>query len=169
MSDEQTDTSPARYLEPSAVRLSRTDGGFVSLRLEEQSWPRVHLYRAFPVTGPSGYLCIRDEEGKEIGILRDLEGLGPEARALIQEEIDRRYYTPRITAVKTLTEEFGYTYWLVTTDRGERRFTVQCGGSNAHSRETGGVLLVDVDGNRFELPETTPIDRRQQRVLETLL
>jgi hypothetical protein len=150
-----------------AKYLVATSGGYVSLELGEKKYPRVHFYRAFPATEPAAFVCIRDDEGKEIGILDSLEGLGPEAAALVRGELERRYYTPTIQRVLSLKEEFGYTYWEV--DFGNRRFTVQSSGNNALQREGPSVILVDVDGNRFELPDPSTLERRQLRVLEALL
>ena len=163
------DSTEARYLEAASLRFAATSGGYVSLEMGEKKYPRVHFYRAFPATEPAAYVCIRDDEGKEIGILESLEGLVPEAAALVRGELERRYYTPVIQTVLSLKEEFGYTYWEVQTDFGRRRFTVQSGGNNALEREGSSVILVDVDGNRFELPDPSTLERRHLRVLEALL
>ena len=162
-------STEARYLEAASLRFALTPGGYVSLEMGEKKHPRVHFYRAFPATEPAAYVCIRDDEGKEIGILESLEGLGPEAAALVRGELERRYYTPVIQTVLSLKEEFGYTYWEVQTDFGNRRFTVQSSGNNALEREGSSVILVDVDGNRFELPDPSTLERRHLRVLEALL
>jgi hypothetical protein len=163
------DSIEAKYLEAASLHFVATSGGYVSLELGEKKYLRVHFYRAFPATEPVAFVCIRDDEGKEIGILESLEGLGPEAAALVRGELERRYYTPTIQKVLSLKEEFGYTYWEVETDFGNRRFTVQSSGNNALQREGLSVILVDVDGNRFELPDPSTLERKQLRVLEALL
>ena len=161
--------SEARYLDPRELRLARTAGGFVSLGMGCKSWPRAHFYRAFPASAGAEYVCIRDDDGKEIGILESLEGLAPEAAELVREELGRRYYAPVVLKVRSLKEEFGYTYWECATSFGDRRFTVQSGGNNAFQKDASTVLLIDVDGNRFELPATTRLDRKHLRVVEGLL
>ena len=68
-----------------------------------------------------------------------------------------------------MKEEFGYSYWLVDTDAGARRFTVQSGKNNVTVVDERRLLIVDVDGNRFTLADYGRLERSVLRILETLL
>ena len=68
-----------------------------------------------------------------------------------------------------MKEEFGYSYWMVDTDAGPRRFTVQSGKNNVTVVAERRLLIVDVDGNRFSIADYTRLDRSVLRTLETLL
>ena len=162
-----------RMLAPGELRFAATAGGFLALTVtsaeRSEHYPRINAYRTFPLSAADRYLSLRDAEGSEIGILESLTDLARDQAALLRAELERRYFTPAITEVRSLKEEFGYSYWLVNTDAGRRRFTVQSGKNNVTVVAERRLLIVDVDGNRFTVADYTRLDRSMLRILETLL
>lgn len=161
-----------RMLQPADLRLERTAGGFVALTVrgnEPERYERIDAFRAFPLSAADAYVSLRDPDGGEIGMIESLDDLAPEQAALLRGELDRRYFTPRIERIRELKEEFGYSYWTVDTDAGRRRFTVQSGKNNVTVVGGGRLVIVDVDGNRFEVADYTGLDRSVLRTLEGLL
>ena len=162
-----------RILLPGELRFAATTGGFLALTVtageHAEHYPRINGYRTFPLSAGDHYISLRDAEGKEIGILESLTDLPRDQAALLREELERRYFTPAIIEVRSLKEEFGYSYWLVDTDAGVRRFTVQSGKNNVTVVAERRLLIVDVDGNRFTLADYARLDRGVLRILETLL
>ena len=55
------------------------------------------------------------------------------------------------------------------TRAGRRRFTVQSGKNNVTMVGEKRLVIVDVDGNRFEVADYTCLDRPVLRTLEGLL
>jgi hypothetical protein len=162
--------TPFRLLKASEVAFQRTKGGFLSLRVGKRDrYPRVHLYRSFPLSRNAEYISVRDKDDKEIGIIEDLAELPPKITRLLLEELERRYFTPTIREIKSLKQEFGYTYWEVVTDSGFCRFTVKMGDNTVRYLTDSTLLVFDVDGNRFELPEYEGIDKKHLKIVETLL
>lgn len=157
-----------RYLSPETAVFERTAGGFLSLTLGDERYSRVFLYRSFPFTLSDEYISVRDKEGKEIGLIRRIGDFPAEAQALITEELERRYFTPVITKIRNVKEEFGYTYWDVETDSGPRRFTVKESHHNIVLLGPEHLLIVDVDGNRFEIPDCTALDSQSRRFIDAL-
>ncbi len=161
-----------RMLQASELQLERTAGGFIALTVrgnEPERYERVNAFRAFPLSAADDYVSLRDLDGDEIGIVESLDDLTPEQAALLRDELDRRYFTPLIERVHELKEEFGYSYWTVDTGAGRRRFTVQSGKNNVTTVGKGRLVIVDVDGNRFEVADYTRLDRSVLRTLEGLL
>ena len=162
-----------RLLPAAGLRFAATAGGFLALTVtageETGHYPRINAYRTFPLSAADRYISLRDAEGNEIGILESLTDLAHEQAALLRAELERRYFTPVIEQVRSVKEEFGYSYWLVDTDAGPRRFTVQSGKNNVTVVAERRLLIVDVDGNRFTVDDYTRLDRGVLRVLETLL
>ena len=160
-------------LDPRALRFAATEGGFLALTVtgaeRNEHYARINAYRTFPLSAADRYLSLRDAGGKEIGLLGSLADLRPDQAALLREELERRYFTPVIQQVRSLKEEFGYSYWLVDTDAGARRFTVQSGKNNVTVVGDSRLLIVDVDGNRFFVDDYRRLDRGVLRILETLL
>ena len=162
-----------RMLDPGTLHFAATDGGFLALTVSgregAEHYVRINAYRTFPLSAADRYLSLRDAGGGEIGILESLADLRPGQAALLRAELERRYFTPVIERVRSLKEEFGYSYWLVDTDAGSRRFTVQSGKNNVTVVGDDRLLIVDVDGNRFFLEDYRRLDRNVLRTLETLL
>ena len=166
-------TAAVRLLAPAALRFAATGGGFLALTVtggeRTEHYPRINAYRTFPLSAADRYLSLRDADGNEIGILESLADLPREQAALLHQELERRYFTPVIERVRSVKEEFGYSYWLVDTDAGQRRFTVQSGKNNVTVVGERRLLIVDVDGNRFFVDDYNRLERGVLRVLETLL
>ena len=80
--------------------------------------------------------------------------LPPESLAAAKEELRRRYLTATVRAITHAKQEFGATYWSVQTDRGDRDFVTQNLQENAVWLSPTHLLLLDVDGNRFEVTDT---------------
>lgn len=166
-------SAEVRLLSAGDLHFAATAGGFLALTVtggeRTEHYARINAYRTFPLTAADRYISLRDAAANEIGILESLTDLPREQAALLREELERRYFTPAIDRVRSLKEEFGYSYWLVDTDAGARRFTVQSGKNNVTVVADRRLLIVDVDGNRFTLADYTRLDRSMLRILETLL
>ena len=165
--------SEVRLLPAGALRFAATAGGFLALTVsageQAEHFPRINAYRTFPLSDADRYISLRDADGNEIGILESLTDLARDQEDLLRAELERRYFTPVIQQVRSVKEEFGYSYWLVDTDAGPRRFTVQSGKNNVTVVAERRLLIVDVDGNRFSIADYTRLDRSVLRTLETLL
>ena len=158
------------YMDATTATFSRTDGGLLSLRIgRRKPFPRVHLYRVFPLSEPSRLISVRDDKDAEIGIIESLGDFSPDTRRLLKEELDRRYFTPSIHKLVSLKEEFGYTYWDAETDAGFSRFTVKGGDSNVFQVTEGTLLIIDVDGNRFEYPDFESTEPKFMKLIDTML
>lgn len=159
-----------RYIRPSVCRFERGQGGFLKLDLDSgERYERVNLHRAFPLSDRDSYISVRDTESKEIGVIESLVEFDEATQRLIAEDLDRRYFTPVIRSVRSIEEEFGYSYWEVMTDAGPRRFTVRRGRGSLIQIGDNRVLVIDVDGNRFEIEDYTRLGARHSRVVESLL
>lgn len=159
-----------RYLDSSACRFERAEGGFLRLTIgESEQYERVDLSRAFPLSDTNNYISVRDPEGREIGMIESLDQFPDSTKHLLVEELDRRYFTPAIKKIRSIEEEFGYSYWDVETDAGQRRFTVRRGHNSLVQIGDSRVLVIDVDGNRFEMENYMSLDPRYSRLIESLL
>ncbi|MCW5936480.1 MAG: DUF1854 domain-containing protein [Fimbriimonadaceae bacterium] len=139
--------------------------GRLRLTKDDRSYLEVKPAWASPISHPGKYLALLDGKGREIAMVEDLDTLDPENRAIIDEELHRRYLTARVNAVKSVKTEFGVTYWTVVTDRGERELVTQSLQENANWLTSTTLLLLDVDGNRYEL-DTTKMDEASRGLIE---
>ena len=171
MTKAKQDTADTRYLDTDSLVFERTEGGFLSLRIgRKKPYQRINVYRSFPLTSRREYISIRDGEDHEIGIIMSLDDLPVDTARLLDEELDRRYFAPVIEKIVSLKEEFGYIYWDVVSDAGSCRFTVKGGENNVSLLSGDTLLIIDVDGNRFEFPDyENRADSKSLKLIETML
>jgi hypothetical protein len=153
-------TSDLRLIEPSRIRISKLAGGLALSISGEKSYDNVSLVRAFPLSDPDRYWGLLDEDGKDIGVIIDPSGLDPASRTAAEEELERRYFIPVIQRVIKAQDDHGSLIWEVETDRGPRTFTVRNMKDSIVELGGGRLLLVDVDGNRYEVPDMSRLDAR---------
>lgn len=158
-----------RFLKGDECRFERTAGGLLALHIDGKVYEYVAIHRAFPFTHGNDYLSVRDKDGNEIGMIRTLNDFDKATRRLILEELERRYFVPVITRIDRIKEEFGYAYWEVQTDRGPRRFTVRGMHESVLPVGPDRYIIVDVDGNRFEIPSLSKLDPKSLKLLDALL
>ncbi len=153
-----------------AIRLFRDPPWLLRLTLEgDRSYTRVKVVRAAPLSHPDHFIALLDARDEEICMIDALDDLDEETRSLVGEELDRRYLTSRIVRVLSVRNEFGTSYWTVDTHRGRREFVVQNVGENALWLGDHRLLLIDVDGNRFEVPRVDDLDKRSVALMEQVL
>ena len=165
-------------LTPENAQFSLGAGGLLSMTLTledgtKECFERVVPVRAFPITDPGAFICIREPEGKktgkgeEIGMIERLCDFDKAAQELILAELDRRYFTPVIKKIHSLHEKFGYLYLDVTTDAGRSEFVMSNPSGSFRTLEDGRVLMYDIDGNCFCVPGT--LDKASLKKIEIYL
>lgn len=171
MEKETEEMLRVHYLDDSNATFKRTEGGFLSLETEGTAYPRVQVVRMFPFTDKDEFISIRtpDERSKEIGIVRDINKVSRQTKELLLEQMNIRYFTPIITKIIKIKEEYGYAYWDVVTDRGECRFTIQMGGSGVIHLSENRILIQDIDENRFEIPDIRTLTDVERKRLDLFL
>ncbi len=174
MPEENPSENPfaVRFLDPKTVTLFRTSPQDSVVRLTlngDRSWRDVRVARAFPFSDPDNYIGLRDGDDKDIGILTTLHGLDGDSRAIIDDELERRYFTPKVQRVLTVEEQFGVVTWEVETDRGTRRFLVRNLRDNAFPLGPNRVMMTDTDGNRYEFPDARTLGPKAYAVLLKVL
>lgn len=138
--------------------------GRLRLTVEDRSYLTVKPAWASPLSYPEKYLSLLDGKGKEITMVKEpAKELSRENWELIQEELRRRYLNGVVLKVLQANTEFGATYWTVETDRGLKEFVTQSLQENAQWLGPSHLLLVDVDGNRFEIPDINALDEESKK------
>ena len=152
------------------LRLFRKPSWVLRLTIEDdRSYLKVKVVRAAPLSYPDRYISFLDAKDEEICMVDDLEQLDQQIRSLIDEELDRRYLTATILQVDAVRNEYGTSYWDVETDRGQREFVVQNVSENAQWLGDHRLLIIDVDGNRFEIPRLDELDKKSLGWVEQVI
>lgn len=173
--DDKPSATPITVTHPENVdtaklRLFREPAWTLRLTIDDdRSYLKVKVVRAAPLSYPDQYISFLDGKDEEICMVDDLKVLDNDARALIGEELDRRYLTATIHSVNTIRNEYGTSYWDVVTDRGAREFVVQNVSENAQWLGDHRLLIIDVDGNRFEIPRLDELDKKSLGLVEQVV
>lgn len=136
---------------------------------EDRSYPSVKPVWASPIKFPGQYLALLDSKEQEIITVKDPATLPPASLEAVKAELKRRYLTSTVLSIDKAKVEFGATYWHVTTERGEKDFVTQSLQENAQWMGDRHLLLIDVDGNRFEIPNIDDLDLRSREILESIV
>ncbi len=147
----------------------RTDITDEEGKTEPKDFDRVYLHRAFPFDDPFSYISVLDKEMKEIGFIKEIDLFPEETASLLKNELNRKYYSPKITRINNIKERFGFSYWKVETDAGEMSFTLQDTYRSILKVGGGRVFVIDMDGNRYEIPDVEQLDFASYRKLELYL
>ena len=136
---------------------------------DERSYITVRPAWASPLSNPRRFLSLLDGKGDEILTIHEPEELPGPSLTAVKEELRRRYLTATVTVVELAKVEFGATYWHVDTDRGPRDFVTQSLQENAQWLSDDHLLLIDVDGNRFEIPSVAALDLKSRGFIQRIL
>lgn len=184
-----------RFLTKENAEFSRTEGGFVALKIKgaeekkpaegercgegehpqeeggSRDYARVGVYLTFPLTNPEEFISIReaDEKAKEIGIIEKLSDLEKDQQEMLREQIKLRYFRPIITKVLDIKDEYGYAYWNVVTSFGACRFTTQMSGDAVIHLSDSRLLVTDIDGNRYEIPDFYQLGIMERKKLDLFI
>lgn len=136
----------------------------------EKSYLTVKPVWASPLTRPNNYLCLLDGKNEPIVMFSDPKvELSETSFQAVREELRRRDLTARVSAVTGARQEFGATYWSVETDRGPRDFVSQNLSESALWFGEHHVLLLDVEGNRFEIVDLEQLDVKSRALVDSIL
>ena len=160
------------FISPSDTLFYESESGLLCLKYKGEDMGRISVLRMFPFMYEEEYLCIKSENysredmEKEIGVLRTLAEIPENQLKMVRRELAKRYFVPEITEVVKVSEEFGHTMWEVTTTAGVREFTVTDMSSNVRNMGNNRVMLTDVYGNRYYIPDITKVEDKALKILE---
>ena len=157
------------YLSRDNAAFSR-ENGFLTLETNGERYPHVQLHRAFPFELEYSYVSVLDDERQEIGLILDIEkDFDEPTRTLLHEELSKKYFCPKIERITAMKDNYGFIQIEEDTDIGHLSFGVRDIYRNLIKAGGGRVYIVDVDGNRYEIPDSTKLDRASAKKLELYL
>ncbi len=181
------------YFTPENAKLYETENGFAALNAfippvnkddlaieakdaeqgnKQPVWQdlgRVLFHRAFPFEKPNEFISVQDEDGKEYGIIRNLADFDGKGREIVEKALNRKYFCPEIKRIRKLQEQFGYSLWEVDTSVGAMELVLKdTFGSIIRISDTY-LIINDISGNRYVIPDVSALDRKSYRKIELYL
>ncbi|MBI3943507.1 MAG: DUF1854 domain-containing protein [Chloroflexi bacterium] len=159
------------YLEPENLRF-RYDGDTLTMRNVQDGtfYPRITLRRCFPLSEGELFLLVRrpvKDDDIEIGVVQGVSRLDSESQKAVDRELRLHYFVPRVKSILSIREEFGFLYWNVETDRGNKEFIMRDNIIN-YAREVapGRWLLIDINQTRYEIYNQNELDANSAKLLK---
>ncbi|MBM4040146.1 MAG: DUF1854 domain-containing protein [Planctomycetes bacterium] len=135
----------------------------------DTEWADATLVRLFPLSEPERWIALIAKDGKESGIVRDLAQLPPEPRRLAREELRGRYLVPQIQRILACRVRDEVVQWTVQTDRGRKKLLTKNLREQVKEPLPDRLTLLDVEGNRYDVPSLAALDPDSRRRLEAQL
>lgn len=161
-----------RYLDPEQVRIFHCEKGHLRVEvMDDRCVLKPQFYRVCPLSDPDRYIAIREPSpyGKEIGLLRNWQRLDRESREILKAQLDRRYAYPILQRIYSLQDVHGTYIGIFATDRGVREVTLRDIRDNIVYMVPNRVLITDAEGNRYDIPDVTDLDRVTRGFLARIL
>jgi len=163
------DTLQMNFTPPGELEFYRNAQNFLALKMGNKDHPRVQVRRALPLTDPMRYICVADMDDNELALLEDLAQLSEHQRELVCAELGLRYYYPVVTEIHSIKEKLGTYYFELSIGEHKKNAAIKDIGKNLRQLGGGAIVLTDIDGNRFFIPDVAAIKRRSLRALEPYL
>ena len=160
-SQEKPDTEEAE------LRLERRTDGQLWAVLADKETP-VWLRRCFPWTAPAKFVSLRDREEEEVALVRDLDELEPDSRRVLEASLAEAGFVLEVTGVAKVEDEIEIRTFHVQTKQGARRFQT-LRDEWPRPMPDGGILLKDVAGDLYLVPDPKRLDGKSRERLWALL
>ncbi len=124
----------------------------------------VQVVCAFPWTMLREYISIRDDKGRELVLIDGMKDLKDPVKKIIDEELARWSFLPRITRIESVTSEMELFRWKVETSSGPRDFLTH---RHEYPRALPGgqILLKDVANDLYLIENPKELDPKSRKIL----
>ncbi len=132
----------------------------------KRDYGRVILHRAFPFDRPDGIISVQQEDGFEIGIIKEISDFDEKTAQILRQSLDKKYYIPEITKIISAKDRFGFVYFKCETNSGMCDFVVRNPFGSIIRLSENRIFILDIDGNRYSIKNTAALDRKSYRKIE---
>ena len=148
---------------PAALELrGAADGRLVAL-VDGEPVP-VRLRQCFPWSEPHRHLSLRDAKDREVALVEDPATLPAGSREALERALAEAGFVLEVTQVLAIDEEVEIRQWTVETRQGRRTFQTHL-DDWPRTLPMGRLLIRDVGGDLYRLPEARHMDRRSRELL----
>ncbi|MCL2016134.1 MAG: DUF1854 domain-containing protein [Defluviitaleaceae bacterium] len=151
-----------------------TDGGFTGLRYAGEDYPHIVLRRSLPIKEPMKYISVADHENKEIAIIKEVDQLQGEQKNIVINELDNRYYSPKVLEILSVKDKLGYVYIeMRVQNKSGKEYSKNCAvkdvNRNIRMLSDISLIIFDVDGNRYVVEDLARLDKHSIKRLDPYL
>lgn len=125
--------------------------------------------RAFPIQSPQDGISIVSTDGEEVGWVDALDALPANEQSLIREALAAREFMPVLQRIVSVTSFSTPCTWHVDTDRGNTEFVLRGDEDIRRIGKDGALLIADVHGIQFYVPDQFALDAHSKRILDRFM
>ena len=152
------------------IQLLRDAHGRLVLTLADGSkHAGVQPVRAFPIGAPSEGLSLLGQDGHERLWVERMADLPAPVRALIEDELAVREFSPEITRIHSVSSFSTPSIWQIATDRGDTQLTLKAEEDIRRLAGRTRLLIASAEGVQYRIADSGALDRNSQRLLERFL
>ena len=148
--------------------LIRNTAGRLVFTRNELSHEGVVPVRAFPIAAPDECISLLGIDGHELVLIEKLAELTPDIRALINEELACREFTPEISRINQVSSFATPSSWHVSTDRGDTELLLKA-EDHIRSLAHNALLITDSHGVSFLISDVEQLDAHSRNLLDRFL
>ncbi|MCL2361741.1 MAG: DUF1854 domain-containing protein [Defluviitaleaceae bacterium] len=168
------DLSDLGIMDLAQAEFYTADGGFTGLKYKGEDYKHIVLRRIMPIDQPMNYISIADHDNKEIAILKDVNDLAKDQRLIVERELDNRYYSPQVLDIMSVKDKLGYVYMeMRLRNKQGNEYDKSCAvkdvSRNIRMLSSNSVIIFDVDGNRYVVPDLQQLNKQSLRKLDSYL
>lgn len=159
---ERTPIEPKPAIQPSVSVRNHGDGRLVAI-LGERTIP-VKLRQCFPWSEPARFISLRDSDDKEVALIEAPTSLDADSRQAFELALAEAGFVLDVERVLDIDEEIEIRQWTVETKQGSRSFQTHL-DDWPRVLPSGGLLIRDVAGDLYRLPEPSTLDKKSRALL----
>lgn len=122
----------------------------------------------FPWTQPNKYISLRDKDDVEVALIDSLDDLDKESRLIIEQALAEVDFVLEVERIEFMEEDFEIRNWKVVTKNGIRTFQTKL-DDWPRPVPGGGLLIRDVSGDLFYIPNPKALDEKSRKILWAFL
>lgn len=163
--EERSYTYDDYLMDPRQLEISRSPRGSLILKIGDEEHHDLTIRRTFPLEEDTRFIGFFQPDGTELGMLEDMAELDPESRQVLQTELDKIYFRPRITGFGKITEEHGMLRGEIETTSGPRQIEIRGWREKVRILSGNRAIVEDVDGNRYLVDDWRALPKLTREIL----
>lgn len=152
------------------LSFKKQDSGFIALSYKGKNYTKVQLTRLIPFYSKTTYISVAyentEKEFCEIGVIKDMSQLHEEQYKLIDTYLEFKYYMPEIKKIHSMKDVRAYVALMADTTSGNKEIRVRDLSSNFRMISKEYLYVVDLDGNKYFVPDIYALDKKSIAFIE---
>lgn len=150
---------------------SQESSGYMTLKLNGETYKKVNLTRLIPFVSKTKYISIAfendEKEFREIGVIEDMSKLSEQQYKLVDEFLEFKYYMPEILHIFSIKDNMrGFIFVEIESTSGKKTLCIRDWYTNFRMLTKDLLYVIDADGNKYYAPNVDKLDKKSLANIE---